>query len=336
MKYVSCFLLEHAINLDCMNNVKPCCTGENNATNAIFWMRNYNGEDFDVEKYINSRNHYIKLMREGNMPEQCKGCFNLENKDWDDNPKVKYIAIANETKCSCNCVYCHLADDKEYFDTYKSYNVMPVLNALKQYNLLNDTTMDIVGGECTEYQDGQLKEIIDFALNNNCWLHFFSSGIIYSKDIAKALHQSKANLCVSVDSGTKETYEKIKRVKAFDRVWQNLTDYSNSGVKNEITNKGYVILKYIIIPEINDNVEEIQNFLEKAKASGCSWVRFVVEYNWFMKNSNNPIPTHFWKLLDYIEANKKDLKVEYIENAIYLWQKRMEEDKNYSGKNPCI
>lgn len=205
---------------------------------------------------------------------------------------------------------------------------MPVLTALKKFDLLDNPTLDIVGGECTEYKDGQLKEIIDFALENDCWMQFFSSGILYSEDIARALNYSKANLCVSVDSGNKDTYEKIKRVHAYERVWENLKNYSLSCVKNPNTDKGYLILKYIIIPGINDNISELNKFFEKANSIGCTWIRIVIEYNWWAKNCNLPIPQNIWNLIDFIEAKKSMFRIEYIENATYLLQKRLSEDKN--------
>ena len=335
MKYISCFSIEHAINLDCCNNIKPCCTGENNDTNGIFWMRNYNGGDFDVKQYLKMRNHYISLMRKGDIPEQCKGCFALENNEWDENPKVKYIAIANETRCSCNCIYCNIAANKDIFYNNRSYNVLPILKELKKNDLLQDTVLGIVGGECTEYEDNKLQEIVEFAINSNCNLQFFFFLFLFSEDIAKMLHLSRANLFVSADAGTRITYEKIKRVSAYSQVWKNLEKYVSESVPDKEKDMGFVIIKYVIVPGINDNVKEIKAFLKKIKKIGCKCVRFVVDYNWFMKNEHKPIPIHFWKLLDCIETYKSDIKIEYIENAIYLWQKRMIEDKNYNGQNPC-
>ena len=62
-----------------------------------------------------------------------------------------------------------------------------------------------------------------------------------------------------------QMYEKIKRVKAFDRVWENMAKYAAAGVQDKHVNKGYVILKYIIIPGVNDNLSELKKFAQKAK-----------------------------------------------------------------------
>ena len=329
MKYVSCLLLESGMALG-RDDVKPCTPG-----NKIFWAENYRGEPFDSDKYLELRNKYVEMMKKGDIPEQCVGCSNLEEKDWPEEPGIEFIAVASETKCNCDCYYCFFAKDKKYWNSFKGYDVMPILKSLNEKKLLRHTTLDIVGGECTEYPKEKLDEFIQFALDNGCWLHFFTSGITYSESIAYAMSKSRANIVVSIDSGTKKTYEKIKRVKAYERVWENMEKYSRAGVQDARCNKGYVILKYIIIPGVNDSLRELKAFVKKAKSVGCKWIRIAVEYNWWNENNEKPMPENLWELLDYSEECKKDFKVDYIENAIYLWRKRMAEDKNFNGKNPC-
>lgn len=330
MKYVSCLLLESGMSVG-MKDLRPCTPG-----NKIFWAKEYHGEPFDAEGYLKLRNHYVDMMKRGDIPEQCVGCSNLEEKDWPDEPGIEFISVASDTKCSCDCFYCWFAGKKEYFNTLKSYDFMPVLRALEEKKLLRHTTFDVCGGECTEYENGKLEALVDFVMKGEYWVHFLSSGIFYSDVIAKAMSNSRANIIVSVDSGTKETYEKIKRVKAYERVWENLAKYSAAGVQNTFCNKGYVILKYIIIPGINDSLDEFRAFAQKAKEIGCRWIRIAVEYNWWNENSNNPMPKNLFEMLDFVESYRNDfLKIDYIENAIYLWRKRMQEDTDFKGKNPC-
>ena len=333
MRYTSCFLLEHAMAFG-RNNVKPCtCLQGYN----LCWVKEYHGQPFDADAYLKLRQKYVDLLKKGIVPETCAGCANLEERDWSDEPGIEFIVVGNETKCSCDCFYCWFSEDKEYFNNFKSYNIMPILNSLKEKNLLKNLTIDVVGGECTEYKQGELEEIVNFILSDdNYFIHFFSSGMFYSELIAKVMSASKANIVVSVDSGTKETYEKIKRVKSFDKVWENMAKYSQAGVKDEFCQKGYVVLKYIIIPGINDNPEEFKAFVQKAKESGCVWIRISMEYQWWLANSDKPIPKHLFELLDLVETYRDDFKIEYVEDSFYLWQKRMLEDKSYTGKNPCL
>ena len=332
MEYVSCYSLEHALVFDRTNDIKPCCNSMSKFNNNIFYQKNYSGGFFDTDKYIEIRNKYIEMMMQGNIPEQCRGCFCLEKKNWDDEKFVETVCIANESKCSCDCFYCDFAEDKEYFNRRRSYNIMPVLKNLKEKNLLKNTCFTLAGGECTEYPDEYLKEIIDFALDSGGYLDIFSAGIKYSRHIEKAMSLGRANICVSIDAGTKETYERIKRVKAFDIVWENMRRYQAAALQQN--NWGRVRLKYIIIPGINDNIEELGAFIEKARQAHCFNIMLNVEYKWWRENCNKEIPSHLWKLLDFMEECRKDFDIEYFENSVYLWKKRMAQDKNYKGINP--
>jgi len=56
----------------------------------------------------------------------------------------------------------------------------------------------------------------------------------------------------SLDAGTAETYAKIHGVDLFDKVCYNLEQYARHGL---------VELKYIILPNINDNENDIFGFL---------------------------------------------------------------------------
>lgn len=324
--------------LDWLNNIRFCCTEKTHDKNSLYLMQNYSEETFDINEYKQSRQNFINLMREGNIPQQCAGCSHLEEKEWEDNPKVKYIAIANETKCDCNCFYCTFSTDKEFYQQFKSYDVLPLLNTLKDNDLLEfDALLDVVGGECTMYPDNELGRIVDFAIQNYCWLQFFSSGKTYSESIAYALKRGKANLCVSVDSGTSETYKKIKGADTFDIVMDNLQKYAAESKPNKFS-RGFVIPKYIIIPDVNDSQEEIRAFFDKVlNIRKCYWIKISLEYDWWAKNENETVPDKIWSLLDCIEGYKTNnkIKIEYVENAVHLWTKRMNEDKNYTGNNPC-
>lgn len=65
----------------------------------------------------------------------------------------------------------------------------------------------------------------------------------------------KAAINVSLDCGTRETFRKIKGVDAFERVVQNLISYSVSASKA-------IDLKYIFLPGINDNMSDVDGFID--------------------------------------------------------------------------
>jgi len=70
--------------------------------------------------------------------------------------------------------------------------------------------------------------------------------------------QSLINL--SIDSGTPETWEKIKGFNNFNTVVENLHKYSANCIRQE-----QIHLKYLILPEINDSLEDYNFFVEIIK-----------------------------------------------------------------------
>lgn len=308
MRYVSCLCMEYGISFlpDCL---KPCAPGA-----EIKFLENYNGELIEPEFYYELREKYRKMFKAGVIPNQCTTCGCLEEKDWIENSPIKYVGINHRSKCSCNCVYCAMSDNKEYYNSLKSYDILPVLQGLADKNVLQGTTLDIAGGECCEYENNELEKIVEFAIKYNLWIHFFSSGIFYSKSIEEMLSITKANIYISVDSGTSETYNKIKRVDCHNKVWENIARYSAAANIHKACTKGYVILKYILIPGINDTKEEVNAFFDKCKQVSCKYVQVSIERGWFSSNKDN-IPKSLVEITELFDEQSNNFIIEYVEDA---------------------
>ncbi|MBE7704881.1 MAG: hypothetical protein E7Z90_03595 [Cyanobacteria bacterium SIG29] len=292
--------------LNCMvlaqSEIIPCCCGPKNRERTVF-IENFKGNHFDFEEYNKQRTLYIDMFKKGEIPLYCKGCPCIEEKEWDDLPKIKRIIISNRTKCSCNCIYCSLVttstQTKEELNTRVCYDVIPVLNDLCNQNLIDkDCNITIAGGECCEYPKGELEYILYLSSVLGCNLEILSSGIIFSKAIESVLKTEKCVLKISVDSGFKSTYEKIKRVKTYDKVWENLSRYVKATENNK---NAKVVIKYIILPGINDNKKEVKKFIEKCNSVSCRNIEIAIEYVWFEKNKNK-FPDQ--KLIDTIKELK--------------------------------
>ncbi len=91
-----------------------------------------------------------------------------------------------------------------------------------------------------------------------------TSGLLFHTELLKGLRSGQVKLQISPDSGTAETYRKIKQQNGFGQVWKNIKKYceyaSNVSVK-------YIVFSY------NSSKVEIDNFIELCKSSG---VRNVV------------------------------------------------------------
>ncbi len=273
----------------------------------LTFMENYHGEPVDIDKYLKDREEYIERCKRGDYPEVCKDCPTLEERDWDETAGFIDISVSNRTKCSCDCIYCIISgggnsEIKKELNTRQVWDVKPVLSSLRDRNMFKSGCHFIIGGgECAEYPKEELQWLIDFVFSINGSIEFLSAGITYSEAITKALEKGETKLKVSVDAGYKKTYEKIKRVKGFDKVWHNLKKYIKAEKKNP---KAQVTIKYIIIPGINDNIKEAKEFIKRALKTGCKSIEINVEFYWMNENFNKPISENLKEVLKYFNTLK--------------------------------
>lgn len=310
MKYNCCDFLLHDIVFS-QDKILPCCCSPNSKYGTVF-LTNYSGQNFNFDEYLKQRAEYIEIFKNGKIPEYCRGCFSIKNDEWNDEPKIKRIIITNRTKCSCNCIYCSLVttstQTKEELNTRVTYDITPVLTDLRNKNLISkDCVITVAGGECCEYPKGELEHILYIAASSECRLEILSSGIIYSKAIENALKTEKCNLIISVDSGYRQTYEKIKRVKSFERVWENLKKYISAASKNQ---NSRVTVKYIILPEINDNKKEAAEFARKCKEINCKNIEIAIEYIWLEQNKTKDIPQNIKETYEIIKNSGCEISFE--------------------------
>jgi molybdenum cofactor biosynthesis enzyme MoaA len=78
-----------------------------------------------------------------------------------------------------------------------------------------------------------------------------TNGYLFSEAAANILKQGCAELCVSIDAGTPETYRRLKGVDGFGQVCANMREYSKHG---------RIVLKFIMFEGINVNDADISGF----------------------------------------------------------------------------
>ncbi len=280
----------------------------------------------NLKNYIKIRNTYLNdFYRKGEC--YClKDCTlyelinvnTLENRiDISDNEsffKLKEIVISNRIYCNCNCIYCEQTENGKYRQEFNKidikYDIIDVLKFLEEQNLIDKgCKFTISGGEIAEYPREELLYIFNLARKFDGYLVLLSSGIKYSEEIACVLKDFKVNLCISVDSGTKEIYEKIKRVKAFDIVWQNIAKYVEISKENP---NAVVEIKYIVIPGINDNINEAKKFIKKCRKVNCTNIRTEIEHYYMREHINEPFTKKLKQIFLYFEKTAKKNKINYL------------------------
>lgn len=313
MRYKSCHLIEHGISIN-VDSIQACCLS-----------REFNkGQLPIIEKYENNKINWDELfeIKRRHRKHQsvmdlkfCEGCYNLREEDWDDEDYISYINFDHWSQCNSNCIYCGV-------QSYKPKTKNNVLNAIKelikQGKFKNTGEITFQGGEPTILKE--FENLLKLFVKQGSKVRIHSSGILFSRAIREGLKKGAVSVVISPDSADENTYKIIKRVNKSKQVWDNIKHYRKN-LKGG--NENLVKVKYIIIPGINDNFEEINLFLNKIKELDIKSIIIDIEYTYANKNIN-AISKHVYILMDYIEhfAGENNINYELYDSAKYAVQNR--------------
>ncbi len=317
MKYTSCNWLIHGLNFE-PEHIEMCCLRCHVGGGNVIFKEKYNGESINWEDLYSLKKKFIEDNKKGIIDPRCEGCFNLENKEWDDDKfYFNYIHFNHWTHCNCKCIYCFTEHDKDYYNKKTHYKVLPVIKDLFKKKLFRPGgEITFAGGEPTILNE--FEDLINFLLDNNVHnITIHTSGIKFSKGIQRGVKEGKINVVVSLDSGFANTYEKIKIFPHFDKVWDTTGKYAQ--VQKE--NKRFVSTKFIFVPGINDTYEEIDSWLNLNLKHSVYTIVVDIEHEWFkVQRENKSIPLHIPQQLSYIseQAKKNGMQVILYNSARYL------------------
>lgn len=313
-KYLSCTWAHSGLEFK-PDSIRSCCFFclYNQNEEAITLAENYRGEIINWDELFLKKNKLKLSNKNKNYLAECKKCSNLKIKEWDDRNYIDAILFNQWTQCNSNCIYCKTKNDKNY-QKISTYKISPILKEMIQKKILintPDSFVDFGGGEVTLLDE--FDEIINILLNfgiNEIIIN--SSGIEYSNTIANILALGKTILTISIDSASSKTYKKIKQVDKFLNVVENIKKYYNALPENK---KNNLLVKYIIIPGINDNIKEIDLFFSLLSSIGIKSIILTIESHYLTKN-NNFIPKNVEFLYKYIstKAKKNRINIDYFYN----------------------
>lgn len=264
-------------------------------------------------------------LERGIIPDGCKDCI-YRNTEKTTTNKIKRIDLYYWYHCNCGCFYCSYRDETrgEFSDKVKEGNpfVYETIKRLYDLDLIDKEQLFINfgGGEL-----GVLKEfpkLVNIFLKNNVnniWCE--TSGIKFSKELAKALEKGKAGLSIAICSGTKETYKKIKKRDKYNQVKKNLKNYVKAAKKFKFNPDNYlrVISKFIILQGFNNNKGEIDKWLLESKKVGIKSVEISMEFCWGIHTKKGEkVEDYNYELFDYAEQKCKELGLNLIKNSTSL------------------
>lgn len=275
MRYYGCYYIEHFhLNFNGMNGhqsnnkagcIEFCCLSL--APGIGF----FDSIDNTIKSLIKKRSEIImenKAFGNDNIIDKntskCAKCPYFKEMKGTGDGFVHFINInMYPAPCQSKCIYCGvhnselgIFDKEQYAEIYeKMFQVIKM--CLEKGMIAEDAVWQVASGEITihPYKD----RIFEIIKNKN--VKILTNVFIFDEKIADILN---TNICssinLSIDSGTPETWHKVKGVNNFSTVIDNLSKYSASCLRPE-----QITLKYIMLPGINDNVVDFQGVIQIMK-----------------------------------------------------------------------
>lgn len=194
----------------------------------------------------------------------CVKCANYQLKEWSNDGLIHYINFSMyPAPCQSRCFYCTVHNGEfgksSRVIATQLYDKMfaTVDCALKTGLIASETVYQISSGEISihPFKD----KIFEYIKGRRTF--FYTNCFAFDENIADNLKTNpNSAINLSIDAGTPATWKKVKCVDNFDVVTTNLVKYYKSSAR-----PGQITLKYIVLPGVNDNIEDYQSVIEIMK-----------------------------------------------------------------------
>ena len=196
----------------------------------------------------------------------CAECPQFRLNNWvRGDGLIHTIALSMyPSPCQCKCIYCCVAPrDKiqQQLNTESRKNYEKLFDVIEWVQKNGMTAKNLAWYlACGEITIHPFKSRI-FSLIKDQHSVFVTNCFIFDEKVAANLAANKQSIIeFSVDSGTPETYQKVKGLNNFDTVIDNVAKYLASGARPE-----QICIRYIVLPGINDNQEDYQAIIDIMK-----------------------------------------------------------------------
>ncbi len=323
-KKYKCRFLNHGlfISFDHFRHCHLCVHApDSRCSNRIV---DYNGpkDKIDWNLIFETKEKLAKQMEIGNFPDFCKGCSwieEIEEQNFiEDNKRyIDIVWIAHFNHCNSKCTYCYI-NEQDFLS--KGYDLVPLFKTMFEKDLYDIENGDISFGFGEPTLLPAFDKLIKLLKKNGIKkFAIYTNGIKYSNTIGDALASSDTEMyiVVSMDSGTRETYKKIKKVDKFNDVCKNIKKYVQKATKYRADQ---FEVKFIIVPGINDTIDEVKSWYDLCvNKLGVKALSFDIEEHWYIENKDN-IPAHIYDLCKYVKNQSEidKIKFKFFDRAALL------------------
>lgn len=193
----------------------------------------------------------------------CARCANFQKGRWPTAGRINYVNLSMyPAPCQCRCIYCGVA--KEYAAADRAgmeaayERMFDAIDYAKSSGLIApDAVWQVSSGEITIHP--YRERILDLVRGRRAM--FYTNCFRFDPQIAENLKENpKSAINLSIDAGLPETWRRIKGFDNFEEVTANLARYYV-----ESAQPGQITLKYIVLPGINDTLEDYLSLIEIMK-----------------------------------------------------------------------
>ena len=273
-KFKTCNYLEESLYI-APNEIRSCCQRffhEGKMRGDAKLISIHNGvtpNSLDIKK---ARKKIFNEIQ-NNSNEDCKGCIFLKETDQEPNftAETKFLSIEHHSVCNLRCNYC----SEIYWGGKRSkYDVVEFISRLSQQGALNNCNQVVWGGgePTLDKSFEKILEEIHKIAKPNIYHRVFTNSVRFSEPLAKFLKLGILKITTSVDSGTQETFKKVRGREKFNDVFTNLKKYSK-------INSSKITIKYIFTKD-NFTEKEIDSFVSNCKKFELDTCNYQISLNY--------------------------------------------------------
>jgi len=306
-EYRSCSWIEECLYFLQSTTLGFCCTHRPNGKVSPV-VGSFHGGPVPVD-FVLARRQQLRAENQADADNACRGCHQLRDRAWPRSPWLfRVLMLGNHTVCNQNCGYCTLALAHFEMPAYY-YMAAPAIDSLIANGWLAPGAFVVMGGgEPT--LSSEFQEISARLLAHGCRLNLYSNATRVVPALLEALRQGRCDLVTSIDSGTADTFYRmkyrsgspvmIKGRPAFETVWGNIGEYARAAGDR-------VFVKYIFTLD-NSAEADLEGFIERCLAHGVTRVMLSPELGHII---NDCVPESIWRAIHWTKrlAQTKGLTV---------------------------
>lgn len=194
----------------------------------------------------------------------CVNCAQFREGDWGITPLISYVNLSMyPSPCQSRCIYCHVYREDQSVTgeaARAAYEkLFQLLELAEQSGIV--TPQAIWQISCGEIAIHPYRDRIMELVRGKRAI-FYTNCMKFDEAVAQNLRNNPSSaINLSIDAGMPETWKRVKGRDNFDTVLESLVKYHAAG-----PGPGQITMKYIILPDLNDFLEDYLSLAEIMKA----------------------------------------------------------------------